>query len=152
MVYAPILVAEDDENDLLLLQCAFKRAGVKLPLAFARNGEDVVEFFTSRNAHLNESVPIPRLLLLDLKMPKMGGFDTLLWIRKHPPLNRLVVVVMTSSSQYSDIRKAYDMHANSFVMKPSGIDEMAALLKSIHNYWFVWNESPDHFGRRPELL
>lgn len=149
MVPAQILLAEDDDNDVLLMQCALKKADLRISMAVARNGEEVVDFFTSRSAHINDSVAIPRLLLLDLKMPKMGGFDTLLWIRKHAPLNRMIVVVMTSSAEYKDIRQAYDMHANSFVVKPAGIEQMVALLKSLHTYWFVWNESPDHFGLRP---
>jgi CheY-like chemotaxis protein len=143
MALRPILLAEDDENDVVIMECAFKKAQIANPLIVLRNGEHVVEYLTAQNAHVDDHAPIPPLLLLDWKMPKMNGAETLSWIRKHPSLNRLVVVVLTSSREVSDIRKAYQSHANSFLVKRNNIDELAEMLKCVHAYWLVWNESPD---------
>jgi CheY-like chemotaxis protein len=143
MALRPILLAEDDENDIVIMECAFRKAHIANPLIVLRNGEQVVDYFVSLNAHVDEHATIPPLLLLDWKMPKMNGAEVLSWVRKHPSLNRLAVAVLTSSREVSDIRKAYQFHANSFLVKRNNIDELAEMLKCVHAYWLVWNESPD---------
>jgi CheY-like chemotaxis protein len=143
MPLSSILLAEDDENDVFIMQRAFKKAGIANPLAVVRNGEEAIEFLSRNNAHITDNSDLPALLLLDLKMPKKNGFDVLRWVRQHPPLNRLVTVVLTSSRESSDIRRAYDLHANSFLVKRTDIEQMAEMIKCLHSYWLGWNESPD---------
>jgi CheY-like chemotaxis protein len=143
MAQPSILLADDDENDVLIMQRAFKMAQIANPLVIARNGEEVISILSGGNGHQDDKVPVPAVLLLDLKMPRKNGFEVLAWIRQQPSLNRLIVVVMTSSREYVDVRKAYDLHANSFIVKRSNIDLTAEMLKCLHSYWFVWNESPD---------
>ena len=141
---ATILLAEDDENDVLIMRRAFKNANIINPLSVVRDGEEAIQYLRG-TGHYADRVkhPFPCLLLLDLKMPKKSGFDVLDIIKNDPQLNRLVTVVLTSSRQGVDINRAYDLWANSFLVKPASVGELVELLKSLHTYWLVWNERPD---------
>jgi CheY-like chemotaxis protein len=139
-----ILVADDSSDDTFLLKRAFHKAGIDVPLYFVRDGQEAVNYlagedeFRDRTAH-----PLPRLMLLDLKMPKLDGFDVLHWLQKQPALRRLVVTVLTSSDERKDVNRAYDLGANSYLVKPpvfSGYTEIAEKLRS---YWLELNQHPD---------
>src|SRR4051812_28573679 len=93
-----ILLAEDDPNDVLLIQRAFQKAGLRIALEVVADGEQAIEYLSGRGIYSNrEKYPLPFLLLLDLKMPGIDGFEVLQWIRGQPSLKRLLVVVLTSS-------------------------------------------------------
>ena len=141
---ATILLAEDDENDILIMQRAFKKANIVNPLSVVRDGEEAIQYLQGTGPYADRSKhPFPCLLLLDLKMPKKSGFEVLDFIKTDPQLNRLVTIVLTSSRQGIDINHAYDLWANSFLVKPPSVDELVEMLKSLHSYWLVWNERPD---------
>src|SRR5690349_2312827 len=103
-----ILLAEDDQNDVLLLQRAFERAKIQNPLFVARDGEEAMNFLSGCGHFSNRTeYPLPSLALFDLKMPKVSGFELLKWLRAQPALSCLPVVVFSSSNDPHDIEEAY---------------------------------------------
>ena len=105
-----ILLAEDRDDDVLLIRKAFASAYIPNPLYVVRDGEDAVAYLAGERGYANrEEYPLPSLLLLDLKMPRMDGFDVLTWIRQQSSLKAVRVVVLTSSSDLRDVTKAYQL-------------------------------------------
>src|ERR1041385_7784029 len=98
-----ILVADDDSNDIFLLKRAFHKAGVDVHMEFLRDGEQVIRYL--KGSDYKGETPIPELLLLDLKMPRVNGFEVLEWIRRQPGLRRLLIIVLTSSDEPRDINR-----------------------------------------------
>ena len=125
-----ILIAEDDPNDVILLELAICKNGITNPVHVVRDGEEAVEYlegsgdYADRLAH-----PFPKILLLDLKMPRLNGFEVLKWVRARPGLKRLAIVIFSTSAQECDINRAYDLGANSCVMKPLTIAQLGELGK-----------------------
>src|SRR6476619_4385714 len=116
---ALILLVEDRGEDILLIQKAFHRAGVVNPRLAVRDGEQAIAYLSGTGPYSNRAeYPLPWLILLDLKMPRVDGFEVLKWIRSQPELRRLIVVVLTSSEQLKDVNRAYELGANSFMVKP----------------------------------
>jgi CheY-like chemotaxis protein len=125
-----ILVAEDDPNDALLLELAFAEAGVNTPLHFVRDGIEVMDYlqgvppFDNRAKH-----PLPSLLVLDLKMPRVDGFQVLGWLRQQPGLNRLSVAVLTGSCWRAEIDRAYALGANFCLNKPLDVRQLVHVVR-----------------------
>ncbi len=142
-----ILLVEDDPNDVLLIQRAFQRNHVANPLQVVRDGEEALAYlsgagtFTDRERH-----PLPVLMLMDLKMPRKSGLEVLEWVRQQPGLKRLPIVVLTSSNQSPDINRAYELGANSYLVKPAGFDSLLELVKNLDVYWLILNEKPELDG------
>src|SRR4051812_49319470 len=114
-----ILVAEDETADAFFLKRAFAKAGVPTTLQFVRDGQEAIEYLAGEGEFANRLVhPLPHLLLLDLKMPRMDGFQVVGWVRQQPLLKRLPVIIFSSSDQEHDINRAYDLGANSYLVKP----------------------------------
>lgn len=135
-----VLVADDDLNDVTLLRRAFLQAGVDVAMKVVRDGEEVIQYlhgdapFSDR-----EEFPLPKLLLLDLKMPRANGFEVLEWLRKQAGLRRILVVVLTSSDEPEDIDRAYDLGANSFLRKPDDFTNLIKVSRKLHDYWMETN-------------
>ena len=139
-----ILLAEDDENHVVLIRRAFKKAGLINPLYVVGDGEEAIAYFKGEDRFANrDEYPLPTLLLLDLKMPRKDGFGVLEWIRQQPSLRRLRVVVLTSSEDIYDVNRAYDLGANSFLVKPVNMDEFVRLTEAIHGYWLWLSRAPE---------
>jgi CheY-like chemotaxis protein len=148
-----ILVAEDDLGDVMLLQRAFTRAGVRVPVYFARDGQEVMDYLQGHPPFENPvEYPLPNLLLLDLKLPGINGFEVLAWLRAQPTLRRMLVVVLSSSEQAKDIDRAYALGANSYIVKPQDPDELIRVVERLENYWFKINVCPDVVPAVPALL
>ena len=130
-----ILIAEDNPDDIFFLEQAIKKAGVDCALVSAADGIQAVAYlkgegeFKDRAGH-----PLPDVLLLDLNMPGMNGFEVLEWVRKDPRCCRLVVHVMSASSRESDTQKAYELRANSYVIKPSRIEELVRFVSALDQW------------------
>jgi CheY-like chemotaxis protein len=137
-----LLVAEDNENDVVLLRHAFLKAGIATPMTIARDGKEAIDCL--KNCQITGE--FPTLLLLDLHMPKYDGFEVLQWIRNQPGLRRLSVVIFTSSSLTADVNRAYDLGANSYLTKPIDTSSLADLMKTLHIYWVEFNKCPDCFS------
>jgi CheY-like chemotaxis protein len=138
-----LLLVEDDANDVLLFRRAFARLALNLPLHVSEDGDKAINYLSGRPPWNDRDLfPLPSLVLLDLKLPRKSGFEVLAWIRMQENLRRLPVVVFTSSRENRDVCLAYDLGANSYLVKPAGYEALAETLKSVWNYWLLLNESP----------
>jgi CheY-like chemotaxis protein len=141
---AHILLADDDENDVLLMRRAFNKAHITNPIHAVGDGEEAVAYLNGEGGFADRNqFPVPCLMLLDLKMPKKNGFEVLRWIRSHPALKRLPVVVLTSSKEVRDINLAYDLGANSYLVKPPDFQDLIRMMKSLEGYWLLLNQQPE---------
>lgn len=138
-----ILHVEDDPNDVLLVERAIKKANSPAVLRAVADGEMALAYLKGENSFADrEQYPLPDLILLDLKMPRKSGLEVLSWIRQQPELKRLLVVVFTSSKHDQDINRAYELGANSYLVKPVGFDSLLETIKQIHRYWGHLNQAP----------
>jgi len=147
-----VLVAEDDLGDTLLLQRAFTKAGVRVPVCFAQDGQEVLDYLQGKPPFENPILhPLPTLLLLDLKLPRLDGFEVLKWLRAQPGLKHIVVVVFSSSVYPEDISRAYALGANSYVVKPHDPDELVRTVDRLQRYWLNINTPPKSQEQMPEV-
>lgn len=136
---ATILVVEDDPDDRDLLARAFRKAGVAMPLRFAVDGDEAVAYLGAAVDDLPESGPA--VILLDLKLPRRSGFEVLEWVKGHPVLRRVPVIILTSSREDVDLRRAYDLGANSYLVKPARPEDLLRMVEQIHAYWLGLNQA-----------
>ncbi len=133
-----VLLAEDDRDEVYLARWAFLNAGLPHQIIDVPDGAVTIEYlkgtapFTDRVRY-----PFPRLLLLDLKMPKVNGFEVLAWLRTRPEFSSLPVVVLSSSVFQVDSRMARDLGAREFLSKPYRMEELVALVQGLHERWLV---------------
>lgn len=143
-VQPSILVVEDNPDDVLLLQRAFRRANLPNPLHFVSDGQQAMEYLGGAPPYEDRAkYPVPGLVLLDLKLPKRTGHEVLQWIRAQPGLRRLPVAVLTTSRESPDVNRAYDLGANSYLTKPVEFDSLLQLVTTLQQYWMTMNERPD---------
>jgi CheY-like chemotaxis protein len=139
-----ILVADDDPNDVFLVQRAFQKINLRNPMKVVNDGQEAMAYLNGEGDFFDRGrYPLPTLLLLDLKMPRKSGFEVLDWVRRQPGLKRLVIVVLTSSNQNSDVNLAYDLGANSYLVKPAGFDNLLNLVENVQKYWLGLSEKPE---------
>src|SRR6266480_4246211 len=110
-----ILVVDDSENDLILMEIAFRKAGFKAPLQVVHNGQEAIAYLAGEGQYSNrDQFPLPAVILLDLNMPMKNGFDVLAWLRSQPPaLKRISTIILTASVRSEDVQRAFDLEANS---------------------------------------
>lgn len=146
--HEPILLVEDEPDAVTLLQHAFAKAGVANPLFPVLDGDQAIAYLNGDGRYADRAAhPLPQLVLLDLKLPRCSGLEVLEWIRAQPPLRGLPVVILTSSRERTDVRRAYAAGANSYLVKPSSLPGLIELASAFREYWLVHNESPP----RPEV-
>jgi|ERR1041385_6667363 CheY-like chemotaxis protein len=139
-----MLVAEDQQQDVEILKLAFSRARISLPLHFVNDGEELIAYLKGEGRFANrQQHPLPKLLLLDLKMPRRNGFEVLEWLRLQPGLRRLTVVIFTASDLFEDINRAFDLGANSYLVKPVEFQKLEEVGRYLEGYWFKLNRCPD---------
>jgi CheY-like chemotaxis protein len=142
---ALILLAEDDENDIFLMRRAFEAAKIPNPLFVVQNGQEAVNYLAGHGDYsARDRYPRPALLLLDLKMPWMDGFDVLAWLRKQPQFDGLPVVVLTSSKLQSDIDKSRELGVYDYRVKPHAFKDLVLLLDDVRKCWL--DERFNHYG------
>lgn len=139
----PILLVEDNPDDVLLIRRASRKANLLNPLYVVEDGEQAIAYLSGQGIYADRNrYPLPVLILLDLKLPRKSGFEVLAWLKTHPQLRRIPVVVLTSSRESPDIVRAYDLGANSYLVKPVGFEDLVEMVRTLKLYWLILNELP----------
>lgn len=139
-----VLVVEDDSTDALMIRRAFKKASLPNPLHFVDNGDAAVEYLSRRPPYGDRCAhPVPALILLDLKLPRRSGLEVLQWLRGQPGVRRIPVIILTSSMETVDVRRAYDLGCNSYLVKPIDFEGLLEAVRAIGAYWISMNRTPD---------
>jgi CheY-like chemotaxis protein len=125
-------------DDYVLFKLASKKCGTPFSLQYAPDGEEAIAYLNGEGAYEDrEEHPFPDLVLLDLKMPRLDGFEVLQWIRSNPVTKNLPVVVLAGSSFRADIRRALELGANSYAAKPAKFEELQVLIDQIADVWLA---------------
>jgi CheY-like chemotaxis protein len=136
-----LLLVEDSEHDVFLMRRALNQAEIRNPLYVVSDGEEAIDYLAGNGKYKErELYPFPALVFLDLKLPLKSGHEVLAWIREQAELAELVVVILTSSDEPSDIAKAYKLGANSYLVKPPSLVQLRDLAKSFKWYWLEFNQ------------
>ncbi|HPS70596.1 MAG TPA: response regulator [Candidatus Cryosericum sp.] len=137
-----ILLVEDNPDDVLLTERALRRNNIINTVIVAHDGQEAIDFLTGSGAYAGQPAEnLPELVLLDLKLPKVGGLEVLRAIRANELTHRLPVVVLTSSAEERDIVSSYDLGANSYIRKPVDFDQFVEAVRELGLYWLVLNQS-----------
>lgn len=145
----PILLAEDNPNDVELILAAFKEANFVNEIHVTNDGEQALDFLHRRGPYANQTGPLPAVLLLDLKMPKVDGREVLRHVRTDPLLRHIPVVILTSSREESDLLASYQLGANAFVVKPVEFQEFISAVSKLGFFWAMLNEPPPTDSNSP---
>ncbi len=131
-----VLMAEDDEHDIIATKRAWKKNNIRNPLYIVRDGEECLDYLHQRGKYSAPgTAPKPGILLLDIKMPRMDGLTTLEHIRENDELHHLPVIMLTTSKDDQDRLKSYDLRANAYITKPIGFNNFAEAVKAINLFW-----------------
>ncbi len=132
-----VLLVEDDLNDIFIVKRAFRSARIPNPLQVVTDGEEAISYlrgdgkYADRNAH-----PLPSLMVMDINMPRLSGFEVLEWVKGKPqPLRRIPIIIVSSSDSPGDINRAYELGANAYMIKPMDYRAVEHLFESITHYW-----------------
>ena len=135
-----ILLVEDNEDDAFLIERAFQRANILNELRLVKNGQEAIAYLSGTGLYTNRTDnPLPRLILLDLKMPGIDGFEVLQWIRRQSGLAPMRVVVLTSSTDVRDVNLAIQLGADGFMIKPADFLRLVEFSEALAGYW-VWQQ------------
>ena len=138
-----ILYVEDDENDVMFMRQAWKKAGLLNPLHVVTDGEQAMHYLAGEGKYANRGEhPMPCLVLLDLKLPKVSGLELIKWIREQPAIHTLQVVILTSSNQPTDIHTAHALRANAYLVKPPNAEGLAQMAESLKDFWMSRAQTP----------
>jgi DNA-binding response OmpR family regulator len=136
-----ILLVEDEENDVVFMEMAFAKHGLAKQFQVAEDGTQAIAYLSGEDDFADRvRHPLPALVLLDLKLPRTMGMDVLKWIRERPDFDTMVVIVLTSSQQRSDIETACSLGANSYLVKPSNPLELDEIVNLVKRYWLGLNQ------------
>ena len=131
-----ILIAEDDPNDVMLLELAIRKNGITSPVRVVRDGEEAVEYLEGKGEFADrKKFPVPTVIITDVKMPRRSGLEVLEWVRQHPQHGIIPVVMLSGSRIEQDVMSAYRLGANTYFTKPSTLDELTELIGLAHQYW-----------------
>jgi CheY-like chemotaxis protein len=132
-----ILIAEDDADDRYLFQTAFAEKGIDDRIEFVHDGVELMQYleklFETRD---NIENSFPYFIMLDLNMPKKDGKEVLYSIKQHPVYKKIPVIIFTTTKNEQEIRRCYELGANTYIVKPSSFDALMKVLEGIRNYWF----------------
>lgn len=136
-----ILLIEDNKNDAELALMALQESNMSAHVIRLKDGEEALNFIFCQGPYQDRDIrQQPKLILLDLKMPKVGGFEVLQKIRSDERTRKIPVVVLSSSGEYKDITKSYELGVNSYVVKPVDFDQFSNIIRTIGDYWLNLNQ------------
>lgn len=139
-----ILYVEDNAADAELTLVALRRSRLANPIHIARDGEEALNFLFCRGPHANRQFAMPKLVLLDMKLPKVDGLEVLQAIRQDERTKLVPVVVLTSSTEQKDLVESYKLGSNSYIQKPVNFDQFQQLVGQLGLYWLVVNQPPSN--------
>ncbi|MBE9012537.1 response regulator [Pseudanabaenaceae cyanobacterium LEGE 13415] len=138
-----ILLVEDNTKDVVLIQRAFRKANITVPLQVVNDGDAAVQYLQGEGQFSDRTqYPLPMLILLDLKLPRRSGAEVLAWLRQQPILKRIPVVMLTASREYGDVNQIYDLGINAYIVKPVRFDALVEIMQMLNLHWLVFNEPP----------
>jgi len=138
-----ILLAEDNEHDIISIQRAFEKNKIINPLHVVRNGIECLDYLLRRDKYADpHTSPTPTLVLLDIKMPKMDGITVLRHIREDKEISRMPVIMLTTSRDQSDIAESYDLGVNAYIVKPVELENLSEAIKRIDFFWQIVEHPP----------
>ncbi len=131
-----LLVAEDNDDDWFLLQRALRQTSIQ-KFARVHDGQQAIDYLDAKGTYTDRAqFPAPNIILLDLKMPFVSGFEVLSWLRQREQFQPIIAVVFSSSPNQKDVHQAYQMGANGYLCKPSGIQKLVEVMDVFKRYWF----------------
>ena len=131
-----VLLADDQEDDVLLLKRAISKAVGDCRIQVVDNGDEAINYLKGKGQYGDrKNFPFPNVMILDLKMPRVGGLEVLEWLDQHPHCSVIPTVVFTSSAQPQDIKRAYELGTNAYFTKPLTFDDSVSVMAAIFNYW-----------------
>lgn len=134
-----ILLVEDNKDDVFLMKRALDRARIVNPVIVVENGQEAMDYLSGAGKFADrDSYPIPAVIFLDLKLPFLFGHEVLAWIRRRKEFESLVVIVLTSSNEASDLSRCYSLGANSYLVKPPTAEQIEALAKAFKWQWLEY--------------
>lgn len=139
-----ILFAEDNARDAELTIRALKQGGLANALLWVKDGQQAMDFLFREGEYAGREDTVPRLVLLDLKMPRVNGIEVLEAIRRDERTKNIPVVIMTSSEEESDVARSYALGVNSYVVKPVDFNAMVDVARHAGYYWLAVNKTPSH--------
>jgi len=138
-----ILLVEDNRSDADLMMRALTKGGFNNRLHWVQDGVEALEFVTCRGAYVDRAIgELPKLMLLDLKMPRLNGLDVLRELKSHEATRAIPIVVMTSSNEGRDVAESYRLGANGYVTKPIQFSDLTETVKQLANFWLLVNQVP----------
>jgi CheY-like chemotaxis protein len=138
-----ILLVEDEPSDAAMLRRGFEKAEVLNPVVHLANGDDALAYLEGLGPYIDRvKYPLPVLILLDLKLPGLSGIQLLEWMRTRPEIRRIPVVVLTADSERGTVNAAYELGANSYLVKPADPANIVRIVEAIQQYWIQLNEPP----------
>lgn len=138
-----LLIADDDADDRMLIEDAFRESRLGNPLSFVEDGEELLHYLRSTGKYAGRAAQdLPGLILLDLNMPRMDGRTALMHLKADPLLRRIPVVVLTTSKAEEDILRTYDLGVSSFITKPVTFDGLVDVVRTLNHYWIEVVELP----------
>jgi CheY-like chemotaxis protein len=140
-----VLLVEDDLNDIFLVKRAFRTARIPNPLQIVTDGEEAMSYLRGDGKYADrEAHPLPKLMVMDIKMPRRSGFEVLEWVKSSAGLlRRIPIVIVSSSDNPSDINRAYELGANAYMIKPMNYRSVEHLFESITQYWGLECAKPE---------
>jgi CheY-like chemotaxis protein len=138
-----ILLVDDSENDLKLMEVAFRKVGFDSPLQMVHDGEEAIAYLKGEGPYADRNkFPLPGVILLDLNMPMKNGFDVLDWLRsQRQAFKRISTIILTASMRAEDVERAFDLGANSYLVKPSTLEDLIAMIRCLRD-WLQINHFP----------
>jgi two-component system, response regulator len=138
-----ILLVEDNPDEVELMKVALEKAEIANPLQVVRDGQEALDYLKGESRFAARALfPLPCLVFLDLKLPRVSGQTVLTWLKSHPRLKVIPVIVLTSSKEPTDLTKVYELGANSFLTKPAKLSEFVEMVKTTATYWISGNRTP----------
>ena len=131
-----ILVADDDTDDQFMLKEAFSSLNVDKEIRTVENGEELLDYLARKGKYDNELLPFPKLIMLDLNMPKIDGRQCLRLIRENKEYCKIPIIIFSTSNNPEDISQSYELGANSYIIKPYSYNELVEIIDIIKKYWF----------------